>query len=150
MDETVLAPIALYIETFEGNTMLRIVTLAAFVLGLAPMSVSLAHASDRNHPSPCKPLDKLRAEFDSKTHLTTLTPGQFHFVEGIYVGSPTTPDGLPPGDSALLATHDGIKNGVIIWTRGPLACAPIPVSEKLINLITGIKTGALDGTGNEL
>ena len=90
------------------------------------------------------------AEFDSKTHFTTLTPGQFHFVEGLYVGSPTTPDGLPPGDGALLATHDGAKNGIIIWTRGRLACAPIPINEKLMNLIAGIKTGALDDEGNEL
>jgi peptidoglycan hydrolase-like protein with peptidoglycan-binding domain len=77
------------------------------------------------------PLAKLWADFDAKTHFTTLTPGQFHFVEGIYVGSPTTPDGLPPGDGALLATHDGAQNGIIFWTRGPLACRPLPISEKL-------------------
>jgi hypothetical protein len=144
------ASIAFYIEAFEGDPMLRIATIAAFVLGLAPMNVGPALAGDRKPSLPCKPLDKLRAELDSKTRLTKLTPGQFHFVEGLYVGSPMTPDGLPPGDSALLATHDGAKNGIIIWTRGRLACAPISVSEKLINLIASIKTGALDGEGDEL
>ena len=79
-----------------------------------------------------------------------LTPGQFHFVEGLYVESPTTPEGLPPGDGALLATHDSGKNGIIVWTRGPLACAPIPINEKLVKLIAIIKTGALDGGGDEL
>jgi len=130
--------------------MLRIAITAAFVLGLAPMIAGPALAGDKKPSPTCRPLDKLRAEFDSKTHLTKLTPGQFHFVEGLYVGSPTTPDGLPPGDSALLVTHDGFKDGIILWTRGRLACAPISVSEKLINLIAGVKTGVLDGEGDEL
>ena len=87
---------------------------------------------------------------DAKTHVVQLTVGQFHFVEGVYVGSPSTPDGLPPGDGALLFSHEGDKDGIIVWNRGGLACAPIPVNERLIKLIVGIKTGALDGDGNEL
>ena len=129
--------------------MLRSATIAAFVLGRHPTGGTTLAANGKSSP-PCMPLAKLRAEFDSKTRFTTLTPGQFHFVEGLYVGSPTTPAGLPPGDRALLATHDGAKNGIIIWTRGPLACAPIQINEKLINLIASIKTGALDDQGNEL
>jgi hypothetical protein len=129
--------------------MLRSATVTALLLGLHSIGGTAFAANGKSWP-PCKPLTKLWAEFDNKTHFTTLTPGQFHFVEGIYVGSPTTPPGLPPGDGALLATHDGVKNGIIIWTRGPLACAPIPINEKLMNLVTGIKTGALDGQGDEL
>jgi hypothetical protein len=129
--------------------MLRIAAIAAFALRLDPIGAVVLAADGKPAPA-CKPLAKLWAEFDSKTHFTTLTPGQFHFVEGLYVGSPTTPDGLPPGDSALLATHDGAKSGIIIWIRGALACAPIPINERLINLIASIKTGALDGEGNEL
>jgi hypothetical protein len=98
----------------------------------------------------CKALAKLEAEFDAKTHVVQLTAGQFHFVEGVYAGSPNTPDGLPPGDGALLVSHDGDKDGIIVWTRGALACAPISVNERLIRLIVGIKTGALDGEGDEL
>jgi hypothetical protein len=134
---------------FEGDPMLRSAIIAAFVLGLHPIEGTALAANRKPSPS-CKPLATLQAEFDNKTHFTTLTPGQFHFVEGLYVGSPTTPDGLPPGDGALLATHDGAKNAIIIWTRGPLACAPILINEKLVNLIVGIKTGALDAEGNEL
>jgi hypothetical protein len=103
-----------------------------------------------NPPVRCKALVKLKAGFDAKTHWTTLTPGQFHFVEGVYVGSPSTPDGLPPGDGAVLAQHDGDKDGVIVWTRGPLACAPLPIPEKLIKLMGAIKSGALDDSGDEL
>jgi hypothetical protein len=130
--------------------MLPIAIAAALVLGLYPGIGSTALAAGRTPSPPCKPLAKLWPDFDTKTHFARLTPGQFHFVEGLYVGSPATPEGLPPGDGALLATHDDSKNGVIIWTRGSLACAPIPISEKLIRLIASIKTGTLDGDGNEL
>ena len=111
----------------------------------------VAHAADREGAhAQCKALAKLKAEFDAKTHVVQLTVGQFHFVEGVYVGSPSTPDGLPPGDGALLFSHDGDKNGIIVWTRGQLACAPIPVNERLIKLIASIRTGTLDGEGDEL
>jgi hypothetical protein len=103
-----------------------------------------------NPPVRCKAWVKLKADFDAKTHWTQLSPGQFHFVEGVYVGSPSTPEGLPPGDGAMLAQHDGDKDGVIVWTRGPLACAPLPIPEKLIKLMGSIKTGALDDNGDEL
>jgi hypothetical protein len=52
--------------------------------------------------------------------------------------------------TALLATHDGAQNAVLLSTRGPLACRPLPMSEKLIKLIMDIETGALDAEGNEL
>jgi hypothetical protein len=125
--------------------MLSVAIIAVLVLGRDPMTGSAVLAAERTPSPPCRALAKLWGDFDAKTHFTTLTPGQFHFVEGLYVGSPTTPDGLPPGDGALLATHDGTTNGIIIWTRGALACAPIPINEKLIKLIASIKTGALDG-----
>jgi hypothetical protein len=130
--------------------MLRIVIIAALVLGLAHRSDGAALLADIASSPSCKTLAKLRAASDALTHFSALTPEQFHFVEGLYVGSPSTPDGLPPGDAALLVTHDGIKNGVIIWTRGPLACAPISINEKLVKLIIGIRTGALDGEAEEL
>ena len=94
----------------------------------------------------CKALDKIKASFDAKTtHWTQLTPAQFHFIEGVYVGSPTTPEGPPPGDGAILAQRDGDNNGVIVWTRGPLACAPVPIPEKLVKMLTGVKGGPQEG-----
>jgi hypothetical protein len=134
----------------KGVLMLRIAIISALVLGFNPEIRGAALAADKAPSPPCKSLAKLWAEFDVKTRFTALTPGQFHFVEGLYVGSPTTPEGLPPGDGALLATHDGAKNGIVIWTKGPLACAPIPINEKLIKLIGSIKTGVVDGEGDEL
>ena len=119
--------------------MLRMLALSASIFALFG---GAAHAAEgRSAPAPCKALAKLKAQFDAKTHFAVLTPGQFHFIEGVYVGSPSTPDGLPPGDGALLVSHDGDKDGIVIWTRGPLACAPIPVNERLVKLLTGVKTG---------
>lgn len=130
--------------------MVRIAIISALIVGLNPEIKNAALAADGTSSSLCKPLAKLWADVDAKTHFNALTSGQFHFAEGLYVGSPTTPQGLPPGDGALLVTHDGAKNGVIVWTRGALACAPIPISEKLIKLLARIKTGVLDGGGDEL
>jgi hypothetical protein len=130
--------------------MLRIATIAALVFGFYLTIESAGFPAERTFSSPCKPLAKLLADFDTKTHFAALTPGQFHFAEGLYVASPITPDGLPPGNGALLATHDGVHGGIVIWTRGPLACSPIPINEKLMKLFSSIKTGLLDGEGNEL
>ncbi len=99
----------------------------------------------------CKTIEKMKADFDDgKVHFSTLSPGQFHFVEGVYVGSPSTPEGLPPGDGVMLVTHEGDKDGVLVWTRGSLACGPLPIPAKLIEYIKQIKTGALDDNGQEL
>ncbi len=57
--------------------MLRIAT-SALLLGLSPGILGVALAGNK---TPCKPLAKLRADFDASTHFTTLTAGQFHFVE---------------------------------------------------------------------
>ena len=54
----------------------------------------------------------------------------------------------PASGCTLAIFHDGAQNGIILWTRGPLACRPLPISGKLIKLITDIKTGALDAEGN--
>jgi hypothetical protein len=130
--------------------LLRIAIISALALGLNSEIRGAALAADKAPSPPCKPIAKLKAEFDAKTRFTALTPGQFHFVEGLYVGSPTTPEGLPPGDGALLVTHDRAKSGIVVWTRGPLACAPIPINQKLIKFIASIKTGVVDGEGDEL
>jgi hypothetical protein len=54
--------------------MLRIGIISALVLGLNPGIRGTALAADKT-PSPCKPLAKLWADFDAKTHFATLTPG---------------------------------------------------------------------------
>lgn len=99
----------------------RIVCLTALAVLSAP-----AFAADKAPPPPhCGPL----AELKSSGSFAVLTPGQFHFVEGIYVASPLTPPGgLPPGDGAVMIDYGHGKSG-IIWTRGKTFCVTIFVTD---------------------
>ena len=134
------------------NPGLRGILRRAFGISLAVIflgDLCSAGAGDRFAPH-CQALAKIKAEFDAHTRWTVLTPGQFHFAQGLWVASPATPEGLPPGDSAMLVQRDGDKDGLIVWTRGPLACSPVPLPEAMIKLLWSIKTGKLDDDGNEL
>ncbi len=99
----------------------------------------------------CQSLARLKKDLANEK-ITGLTPGQFHFAQGVYVGSPATPAGLPPGDGALLVQHPGNADvAVLIWTRGErLACLADPIPGSLAKLIVGIKSGPLDDDGNEM
>ena len=101
-----------------------------------------AHEHSERAPEPkCRAIAEFKKDFGPHIRFTTLTPGQFHFVEGVYVGSPTTPPGLPPGDGAMLATEKGAQKALLIWTRGDKGCDPLPIDIRLAELIPGIKTG---------
>jgi hypothetical protein len=117
--------------------MLRTLAILTATLALGGSALAAERAQ-----VPCKALAKLKTEADAKTHFATLTIGQYHFAAGLYVASPSTPAGMPPGDGAILVTHDGDKNGMIVWMRGPLACGPIQVDDRLIKMLTGVRTGA--------
>ena len=59
---------------------------------------------------------------------------------------PTTPVGLPPGDGALILTRDHGEEGMVLWTRGVLACDPLPISHasKLMKVLAEVKAGSND------
>jgi hypothetical protein len=107
-------------------------------------------------PAPhCETIDAMKASLkDAK--FSALSPGQFHFMAGVYVASPITPPGgMPPGDGALLIE---MKNkAALVWTRGKQACiteividseqhlaayVPLPIDPKLLALLRSVKTGA--------
>ena len=103
------------------------------VLGLS--SVSYA---ETKHKPVCTTLDKIQAHFEPNSYvITSLTNSQYHFLQGIYVLSPETPSGLPPGDSALLFTFDNNKSigGIIVWINGTLGCDPLKITKNLIDLL---------------
>lgn len=105
----------------------------AFATQSAPVHPPVVHAPV------CEPLEKMKSGLPPKTHFAALTPGQYHFAQGLYVGSPTTPPGLPPGDGALLAA-DGEGGAYILWTSGKNACSPIRVNGKFVEMLKGIGT----------
>jgi hypothetical protein len=122
---------------------------SAILITVALVASSASSASAANGPH-CAPFEKIKKDFDSKTHFTTLTPGQLNFARGGYVATPPINGKMPAGDSAMLATHDGDEGGVILWMRGRLVCEPTPVPGSFIRAMNGIRTGALDSDGNEI
>ena len=85
----------------------------------------------------------MRADIEKMGKWTPLTPGQFHFLEGMYYGAPPV-GGHVPGDGAVIATATGDKGGMILWTRSGNACLPMtPVSGGFLKVISEITTGPL-------
>jgi hypothetical protein len=117
----------------------------AFAFGLSLAAVP-ASAADKT----CSSLPKIKSELKDGVTMTPLTPGQFNFLRGFYMGVPPTLQGTLPGTGAFLFEHKGDKGGVIVWTLGSLACQPTPVPPQFIDAMKGSKTGALDADGNEL
>jgi len=83
----------------------------------------------------CASLEKAQNAAGKDTAIAPLTAAQFHFLQGVYVLNPTMPDGLPPGDGALLLTRDHSDDGLILWTLGPLVSEPMPAPKKLIDYL---------------
>lgn len=127
--------------------------LATFALG---ESAALATERAQALSAPrCEAIDAMKASFKG-AKFTPLSPGQFHFIAGVYVASPITPPGgMPPGDGALLIE---IKDkAAVIWTRGKQACItqividadnhlaayiPLPLNASLLSMLRSVKTGA--------
>ncbi len=148
----------------------------AFAAILA-MGVS-AYAAEGKTPKPlCEDFAKFKAGLakaasGGDVKYTPLTPGQFHFVMGVYAASPITPPGMPPGDGAQLIQFKDYAG--IIWTRGKQACEsliatgkkddqgqpeivymPLPATPDLVKMLEAVKTGAgeilsSDDTGGDL
>lgn len=118
-------------------------------------SLIAAPALAEAYPPHCEPITKIK-EAAKEAKFTTMTAGQVHFLEGLYVASPITPPGgLPPGNGALLMEVKGKFTGVI-WTRGKEGCItpivadqqshqaiymPMPLTPELLAMLEKIKTG---------
>jgi hypothetical protein len=63
----------------------------------------------------CEPISKMEADAKG-AKFTKLNAGQYHVMMGIYLGSPITPEGLPPGDGALLVQSKAAS--LVFWTKG--------------------------------
>lgn len=127
----------------------------AFVIAcLVIASYSGVYASDASH---CTSLEKAQKAAGKDSAVVALSPAQFHFLQGMYVASPTTPEGLPPGDGAVLLVHDKKDKDdksdeiIVMWTRGPLVCSPLPIRQasKLMKMLAEVKAGAT-GDGDAL
>jgi hypothetical protein len=130
---------------------------STFVLAaLLALRGEVALSAERAIPAPhCETIEAMKASIKD-ARFTALSPGQFHFMAGVYVASPITPPGgMPPGDGALLIETQ--NKAALVWTRGKQACiteividtgqhlaayVPLPIDSKLLALLRSIKTGA--------
>lgn len=129
---------------------------AALVVCLALAQGDSARAAER-HAAPsspgvvCQPLEKFKAAFPAQTKYKAATIGQFHVLEGVYIGSPKTPEGLPPGDGALIVRppveHGQPDLSLIVWTQhaGKDICGAartnLMVPSAALAVINSVETG---------
>ena len=110
-------------------------------------------------PPHCEAIETIKAAYRAgapEAKFTVMTPGQFHFLAGVYAASPITPPGgLPPGDGALMVqTKDRAD---LFWTRGnkqacitvlvidaeahKVAYVPLPIPKTWLPMLESIRTG---------
>ena len=116
--------------------------LAAMLLATPALAQNQPQAPAKLHLD-CMPLAKfLKDNKEAGDRVTDLSPGQFHFMVGVYVGSPVTPPGLPPGDSGLIVNSRTSEHVYVVWTRDKkLACNPMEINVKLLQLLADLKAG---------
>ena len=112
-------------------------------------------ATARSPLTRCESLEKAEADFakfiaPDKATFTRVTPGQFHFLQGVAAINPETPPGLPPGDGALLAMGDRSGEGVVMFVSGGKMCLPMGAPSTLIDLMGRVLTDRLDADGDEM
>lgn len=116
----------------------------AFIFGLLLIwgGVSFARAEG------CATLAHVQKKYpDNK--IVSLTPGQFHFLQGVYVMTPPLDGKLPPASgAALMASPDG--KFTLFYKKGALLCGEQPFPAALAEVLGHINTEALDAAGQEI
>ena len=127
----------------------------ALIIAAGGVLIGHATAQPRAANSNCESLAKAEADFSrfvapDKAQFTRVTPGQFHFLQGVAAINPNTPPGLPPGDSAILATADRSEEGVILFVQTGQMCLPKGAPKELVELLGRVLTDRLDAEGSEM
>lgn len=116
---------------------MRAIIAAAISLALGGSAVAAGH--ERADQAECKTVDALKASLKD-TKLVTLSPGRFHFVEGLFAGLP--PIGLPNADGALLASGKG--SDAVVWMRGKCVATDVqifPLPKPFVAMLRAINPG---------
>ena len=92
----------------------------------------------------CTTLAKVQEKHGKDTTITPLSKAQFLFLSGVYVLNQDTPNGLPPGDSAVMLRKDKDKSadGMVLFVLGQLVCQTMAAPKKLLDYLAQIKSGA--------
>lgn len=122
--------------------------LRAIAFASAMLIAGSAMAASSKQGGNCLVLSKLKA--DASVKVSTLTPGQWNWLRGFFAGSPPALQGALPGTGAIILQRPGDKGGMLMWTRGVLACAPQHVPPPFIDALNNTKTGPTDADGTEI
>lgn len=123
--------------------------ISAIILAALP---SVAQAQEDSMKDLCHPLSDL-ADKVNKEHsvMKSLGHDQWEFLRGVFVMNPTTPPGLPYGDSAVLVKKNGsAKDGVVFFVDDEKACTPMPVPEQMVDLLKKVGAGKNNHPGEAL
>ena len=118
----------------------------AKILATALILGGAAHAAER--APKCEPFNP--ADFGKEYTATSVTPGQYHFIQGFWAANRNLPGDFPPGDGATILRKIGDKTINLVFTRGKLACVMLPIPADFLKLLAGIKTGKVDEDGVEM
>ena len=117
---------------------------AATALGAGLFWASFAFACDMNFD-----LREFKGRFPAKEgyRFADATPGQFHFLEGIYALDPSTPQGLPDADRAeIVSKKGGSDDAIVFWIAKNKVC----MLEKLPSIARRLMDQIKTGKGEEL
>lgn len=117
-------------------------------------AATLVVATDRSWPAGagfCEPksaMMTLAKDHHAKWHKAT--EAQWQFLRGISVMNPTTPPGLPYGDSAGWLTREDGDDAMVWFIDDDQACTPMPAPKILLDMLDDILTGKISHPGKAL
>jgi hypothetical protein len=102
-------------------------------------------------PASCTDISSLKNAIESHHgRWINLTSDQWRFLEGVSALAPSTPEGIPPGDRAVMAQFDGDEGAVIFFLDGDKACFPMSVPDVIVEMLMEVGEGTIkhEGTSN--
>lgn len=118
-------------------------SLAAFLLITPAMSAE--------HAERCVPLDVAKRVVSDKHGVWVgLTSDQLQFLRGVSVMHPNTPNGIPLGDGAAMATAAGKESAVVFFLDGNRACDAMPIPDVMRKMVLDVGSGVVKHEGDGL
>jgi hypothetical protein len=88
------------------------------------------------------------SKISSVSHVTKLTPEQFQFVRALYIAIPPMSRQLPPGDSAVVASADGLS--MIALVSGGETCARFLAPDFVLSMLNQVGKGENETAGEAI
>ena len=120
-------------------------------MNLAPVLIVACLAATAARADDCITLEKAKTYVGPDAKIVHVSEAQYHFLQGFYIGTPTTEAGLPPGDGAIVFTKPPAampeNDALILWTTFDMVCGHLAVRHELVEIMQTIRDGAGDGKG---